>query len=82
MRVAPELRAKLPNTAIGKDFLDDGRYFSLTPSKTGVQLSLGGYGGLTVGWIEGIEVNVLGAVLGVEVRRPAISLPGLGRFGF
>jgi hypothetical protein len=42
MRVAPELRAKLPNTAIGKDFLDDGRYLSLTPSKTGVQLSIGG----------------------------------------
>jgi uncharacterized protein DUF3750 len=81
MRVAPELRAKLPNTAIGKDFLDDGRYLSLTPSKTGVQLSIGGYGGLMVGWVEGIEINLLGAVLGIEVRRPAISLPGLGRFG-
>jgi hypothetical protein len=34
-----------------------------------------------VGWVEGIEINLLGAVLGIEVRRPAISLPGLGRFG-
>jgi hypothetical protein len=81
MRVAPELRAKLPNTAIGKDLLDDGRWLSLTPSSTGVQLSIGGYGGITVGWIEGIEINLLGAALGVEVRRPAINLPGLGRFG-
>jgi Protein of unknown function (DUF3750) len=81
MRVAPELRAKLPNTAIGKDFLDEGRWLSLTPSKTGVQFSLAGYGGITVGWIEGIEVNLLGAAFGIEVRRPAINLPGLGRFG-
>ena len=81
MRIAPELQAKLPNTAIGKDFLDDGRWLSLTPSRTGVQLSIGGYGGVTIGWVEGIEINLLGAALGIEVRRPAISLPGLGRFG-
>jgi hypothetical protein len=81
MRVAPELWAKLPNTAIGKDYLDDGRWFSLTPSRTGVQLSIGGYCGITVGWVEGIEVNLLGAALGIEVRRPAINLPGLGRLG-
>jgi hypothetical protein len=39
------------------------------------------YGGVTLGWVEGIEINLLGAALGVEVRRPAINLPGLGRFG-
>ena len=33
------------------------------------------------GLVEGIEINLLGAALGVEVRRPAINLPGLGRFG-
>jgi hypothetical protein len=37
--------------------------------------------GLTVGWVEGIEVNILGAVAGVDFRRPALKLPGLGRLG-
>ena len=30
-------------------------------------------------WDEGIEVNVLGLVAGVDVRNPAIKLPGVGR---
>jgi hypothetical protein len=81
MRAAPELQSKLPNTAIGKDFPDNGRWLSMTPSGTGIQLSIGGYGGVTVGWVEGLEINLLGAVLGIEFRQPAISLPGLGRFG-
>lgn len=81
MAAVPELEAKLPTTAIGKDFPFDGRWIALTPSKTGLRLTLGGYGGITIGWFEGFEVNVLGAVAGFELRRPAINLPGLGRFG-
>jgi hypothetical protein len=44
-------------------------------------LTFGGYGGLTFGWIEGIEINILGIVFGIDIRRPAVKLPGLGRFG-
>jgi hypothetical protein len=43
--------------------------------------SLGGYLGLTVGWIEGFEINFLGAVLGFDIRRPALKFPGIGRLG-
>lgn len=82
MAAVPELDAKLPTTAVGKDYPYGGDWLSLTPSKTGVRLTLGGYGGLTLGWLEGVEINVLGAVFGVEVRRPAVNLPGFGRFGF
>lgn len=82
MAAAPELRATLPPTAIGKDFPYDGDMFGLTPSRTGVRVTLGGYVGLTVGWVEGIEINFLGAVFGLDLRRPAIKLPGLGRLGF
>lgn len=78
----PELQAALPPTAIGKDFPYDGDVFGWTPSGTGIRLSLRGYLGLTVGWVEGIEVNFLGAVFGVDLRRPALKLPGLGRMGF
>lgn len=77
----PEMRAALPSTAIGKDYPYDGRWLRLTPSRTGVRLTLDGYGGLTVAWVEGIELNILGAVAGIDIRRPALKLPGLGRFG-
>ena len=48
---------------------------------TGWRATLGGYLGITVGWLEGVELNILGAVLGVDVRRPAIKIPGIGRLG-
>jgi hypothetical protein len=82
LAAVPELQATLPPTAIGKDFPYDGDMFGLTPSRTGVRFTLDGYLGLTVGWVEGIELNLLGAVFGVDLRRPAIKLPGLGRLGF
>jgi hypothetical protein len=78
----PELQATLPPTAIGKDFPYNGDMLGLTASGNGVRISLDGYLGLTVGWIEGIEINFLGAVFGIDLRRPAIKLPGLGRLGF
>ena len=77
----PELRAVLPPTAIGKDFPYNGRWIGLTASGTGVYASLAGYLGLTVGWVEGFELNFFGAVLGFDIRRPAIKLPALGASG-
>ncbi|MGQ7844585.1 DUF3750 domain-containing protein [Granulosicoccus sp. 3-233] len=81
-RAVPELRLELPSNAIGKDFLPDGRIVDMTPSGTGVQLSLGGYAGLLAGIEEGVEVNILGLTAGVDLLPPAIKLPGVGRLGF
>ena len=77
----PEMQAVLPPTAIGKDFPYDGAWIGRTSSGTGFRATLGGYAGITVGWLEGVELNVLGAVLGVDIRRPAIKIPGIGRVG-
>ncbi len=77
----PELRAVLPPTAIGKDFPYTGRWIGVTSSGTGVYMSLAGYVGLTIGWVEGFELNFFGAVLGFDIRRPALKFPGLGRCG-
>jgi Protein of unknown function (DUF3750) len=76
----PGMSATLPPTAIGKDFPYDGRWLAMTPNG-GLRLSFGGYAGFTLGWREGIEVNILGAVAGLDVRRPALKLPAIGRVG-
>jgi hypothetical protein len=81
LNAVPELNAVLPPTAIGKDYPYDGAWFGLTPSRTGAFVSLGGYLGLTIGWVEGLELNFLGGVLGVDIRRPALKFPGIGRLG-
>jgi hypothetical protein len=81
MSAVPELRLAMPPTAIGKDFPYGGEYIGWTPSGTGIRATLGGYLGLTIGWVEGFEFNFLGAVVGIDVRRPAIKLPGIGRLG-
>lgn len=81
-RAVPELRLELPPTAIGKDYLPGGAPAAVTPSGTGFQLSLLGLAGLLVGWEEGLEVNLLGLTFGLDLNRPALKLPGLGRLGF
>ena len=53
-----------------------------TPSGTGLRLTLGGYAGVTLGWVEGIEISLMGLVAGLDLRRPALKLPGLGRIGW
>jgi len=80
-RTVPEIAGGLLPTAIGKDYSPWPQFIALTPSGTGVQLSLAGLLGVSVGWIEGVEVNLLGLVAGIDVRRPALKIPGWGRIG-
>lgn len=81
-RQVPQLRLELPSTAVGKDYLPNGALAAKTPSGTGVQLSLGGYLGVMAGIEEGIEVDLLGLTIGIDLLPPAIKLPGVGRIGF
>ena len=80
LRAVPELGAALPPNAIGRDFRD-GFYAGRTDSGTGVELNLNGYAGIKFAWAEGIEINLLGLVAGLDLRHPAIKLPGFGRIG-
>ncbi len=78
-RQVPELGLDLPPTAIGKDYLTDGRILDRMPSGTGWQVSLRGLLGLGLAWEEGIELNVLGLAAGLDVNDLALRLPGIGR---
>ena len=80
-RAIPEWHLTLPSLAIGKDYLPLGRFTAAAPSGTGGQLSVGGVVGVTVARDEGLELNLFGLVTGIDFRRPAIKLPGLGRLG-
>jgi hypothetical protein len=71
---------ELPANAVGRDFRPRP-YVGWTDSGTGVEASLWGVLGIKIGWVEGIEVNFLGLVAGLDLREPGIKLPGFGRIG-
>jgi hypothetical protein len=80
LRAVPELGVALPPNAVGRDFRDRF-YVGLTDSGTGAELNLWGLAGIKLGWAEGIEVNLLGLVAGLDLRHPGLKLPGFGRIG-
>ncbi|MBT3535368.1 MAG: DUF3750 domain-containing protein [Rhodospirillaceae bacterium] len=80
-RQVPELGLELPAIAIGKDYLTNGDFLANAPSGTGKQISLYGLAGLTVAVEEGVELNILGLTLGLDLFPPALKLPGIGRLG-
>ena len=80
LRAVPELGLALPPNAVGRDFRDRF-YAGRTDSGTGVELNLSGYAALKLGWVEGVELNLLGLVAGLDLRHPGLKLPGFGRLG-
>ncbi|MDO9414269.1 MAG: DUF3750 domain-containing protein [Pseudolabrys sp.] len=80
LRAVPELGAILPPNAVGRDFRD-GFYGGRTDSGTGLELNLWGVASAKAGWVEGLEFNLLGLVAGLDIRHPAVKLPGFGRIG-
>ena len=80
LRAIPEAETILPANAVGRDFRPLP-YVGLTDSGTGVEASLWGLLGVKLGWVEGVEVNFLGLVAGLDLRHPGVKLPGFGRIG-
>jgi hypothetical protein len=80
-RNVPELHMDLPATAIGKDYPINGSVLDRTPSGTGYQLSMLGLLGVSVAREEGLEINVLGLNFGIDLFKPALKLPFIGRLG-
>ncbi len=78
-RRVPELGLDLPPTAIGKDYLPNGRFIDRMPSGTGWQVSLLGLLSVGVAWEEGFEINILGLCAGIDFNDLGVRLPGIGR---
>jgi hypothetical protein len=81
-RRVPDLHLLLPPITIGKDYLGDGSFFAHTPSGTGWQFSFYGLFGIAIGKEEGLEINFLGLVFGINFKKLAIIWPGIGWIGF
>ena len=80
-REVPSLRLDLPANAIGKDYRPISRPMGLSPSGSGWQVSLLGLLGLSVGFEEGVEMNILGLNFGLDLNSPGLRLPFVGRLG-
>ena len=80
-REVPELKLDLPANAIGKDFRPLNHPVGVSSSGSGVQISLFGVLGATVGLQEGIEFNLLGLNFGLDFNSPGLRLPFIGRLG-
>jgi hypothetical protein len=80
LRAVPEIGVALPPNAVGRDFRY-GFYAGPTDSRTGVEISFFGLAGIKIGWVEGIEVNILGLVAGLDLNHPGLKVPGFGRIG-
>ncbi len=77
----PELGLDLPSTAIGKDWRPLKQSLGPSASGTGVQASLFGLLGSSIGFEEGLELNVLGLNVEFDLFDLSLEIPLFGRFG-
>ncbi len=82
IRNTPGIYVELPPHAIGKDWIGTGDLVGFSESGTGLQFSVLGVLGITLGIAEGLEINILGMTFGIDFLRPALKLPFVGRLGF
>ncbi|MEM1039767.1 MAG: DUF3750 domain-containing protein [Pseudomonadota bacterium] len=78
LRAVPDLNTAAPSTAVGRDYPTDGRWFSIAEGT--VRATLGGYIGLVAGAGEGLELNFLGLVAGINPMRGEIKIPAFGTY--
>lgn len=81
LRTVPELGAVLPPHAVGRDYLPNGEFVHLDEDGRDLHVTLRGLAGFSIGARSGIEVHFLGLVAGLDLTRPGIKLPAIGRIG-
>lgn len=81
VRSVPELTVELPPHAVGKDYFPGGGIIGTTESGTGIRVNGWGIAGISAGLAEGVEVSLMGLDAGIDLLRPALKLPMIGRIG-
>ena len=81
-RQVQALKLDLPANAIGKDYRPLTDPVGVSATGSGVQISLLGLLGVSLGVQEGLEFNVLGLNFGLDLNAPALRVPFWGRLGF
>ncbi len=76
----PELGLDLPSTAIGKDWRPPEQSLGTSASGSGFQASLFGLLGTSIGYEEGLEINLLGLNFELDLFDLAFEIPLFGRF--
>ena len=71
----------LPPDTVGRDYLPDGRLFTIDADGRDMHATLYGLLGISAGVRSGLELHVMGLVAGVDFRHPAVKIPAFGRFG-
>lgn len=79
VRQTPGFDAELPPLAVGKDYMGSGLHLARAPSGTGITVSLSGLLGATIALREGVELSLLGTIIGIDPGDLAIKLPSLGK---
>jgi hypothetical protein len=81
LRSVPELDVVLPPDAVGRDYLPEGRLFLVDADGRDLHATLYGIAGISAGWRSGLELHFMGLVAGIDIVRPGIKIPAIGRVG-
>ncbi|WP_075290119.1 DUF3750 domain-containing protein [Pararhizobium arenae] len=81
LRSVPELDAVLPPDAVGRDYLPEGKLFHIDADARDLHATLYGLLGVSMGLRSGFEVHFMGLVAGIDVARPGLKIPAIGRVG-
>ncbi len=79
-RNIPEVSVDLPPIAIGKDYFEGFKLLE-APSNRGIQIGYEGFIGMIVSLEEGVEINIGGAVYGIDFNPLAFKIISIGRIG-
>ncbi len=79
LREVPEIGARMPPNATGRDFAPGLFDISWSPKTHDLHVTLGGYLGFAVGATSGLELHFMGVVAGFDLLQPALKVPAFGR---
>lgn len=82
LQEVPGLDAVLPPNATGRDYASGIASLRIAPDWRDLHFTFNGFGGFAIGVRSGLELHFMGLVAGIDILRPALKIPALGRVGF